>query len=175
LLSNVNDLLVQDHVELDDLLNDVFNACGLADRERMLQRLDLFWARLAMHIRAEHLHLFPIANELASDSGEGSAEILAVLKNLRSDHDFFMTSLSGLVKILRRPGENTGTNLGHIEAVLVEIRDRLVGHNAIEERQIYKLVETGSMTEGEMIQLVTAIRKELENYPKRFSLLRPNK
>ncbi len=33
---------------------------GKWNSTEIFEKLDIFWARLAMHIRAEHLHLFPV-------------------------------------------------------------------------------------------------------------------
>lgn len=54
--------LADDHSEMDALLEEFFDALCCADVELIYQTLDFFWARLAMHIRAEHLHLFPASN-----------------------------------------------------------------------------------------------------------------
>lgn len=35
------------------------SSAGTASAKELYQKLDLFWARLAVHIRAEHLHMFP--------------------------------------------------------------------------------------------------------------------
>ena len=71
---------------------------------RAFELLDLFWARLAIHIRAENLHLFPaLANAPASRfTGKGGLptrdEAHNVLLQLRSDHDFFMKELAEMIK-----------------------------------------------------------------------------
>ena len=52
-------LLAHDHSELDALLAAAFSALAAGPVERGFEAVDVFWARLAMHIRAEHLHLFP--------------------------------------------------------------------------------------------------------------------
>lgn len=52
-------LLAHDHSELDSTLAGLVSALFEGDAARSLERLDLFWARLAMHIRAENLYLFP--------------------------------------------------------------------------------------------------------------------
>ena len=52
------------------------------------------WARLAVHIRTEHLHLFPaIARRV------NAAE--RAIDRLRADHDFFMRELAQAIAILR--------------------------------------------------------------------------
>jgi hemerythrin-like domain-containing protein len=52
-------LLAHDHSDLDELLAEFFRMLTLGNVSESFEKLDLFWARLAMHIRAEHLHLFP--------------------------------------------------------------------------------------------------------------------
>jgi hemerythrin-like domain-containing protein len=52
-------LLAHDHSELDELLAGFFRALAAGNVAQSFDKLDLFWARLAVHIRAEHLHLFP--------------------------------------------------------------------------------------------------------------------
>ncbi len=61
----MSDMLTGDHLELDALLAELFLAFRDGDVELIYQRLDIFWARLVMHIRAEHLHLFPAINRIA--------------------------------------------------------------------------------------------------------------
>ena len=52
-------LLAEDHEALDKALSALLAALDEGDSATAFARLDLFWARLAMHIRAEHLQLFP--------------------------------------------------------------------------------------------------------------------
>jgi hypothetical protein len=51
--------LIDDHVALDRMLKELKAALARRDVIAGHAKLDLFWARLAVHIRAEHLHLFP--------------------------------------------------------------------------------------------------------------------
>ena len=48
-------LLVHDHLDLKELLVRVVAALKGVDAVAAFDLLDRFWARLAMHIRAEHL------------------------------------------------------------------------------------------------------------------------
>ena len=59
MLSQATTLLADDHSAVDKLLLSVRAALEAQDASRSHAALDLFWARLAVHIRAEHLHLFP--------------------------------------------------------------------------------------------------------------------
>ena len=51
--------MASDHAEVGDLLNEIDAALKSGDATRAFTLLDLAWARLAIHIRAEHLCLFP--------------------------------------------------------------------------------------------------------------------
>lgn len=62
--------LARDHGELDLLFAELRVAFEAGDIREIHLRLDLFWARLAVHIRAEHLQLFP-----------------AIVRALRGDHE----------------------------------------------------------------------------------------
>src|ERR687883_1445422 len=67
----------------------------------------LLAARLAVHIRAEHLCLFPAVLDAArrSQTNAGGAtrlaEAEAVISRLKRDHDFFMREMAGAVKTMR--------------------------------------------------------------------------
>ena len=71
MLETIEDLLGKDHKQLDRLLGAVRAALEGENCVEAFQTLDLFWARLAMHIRAENLHLFPsVLNKLEGEDGE---------------------------------------------------------------------------------------------------------
>ena len=54
---------------MNDLLKQVLTALHNKDVEASYSKLDLLWARLAVHIRAEHLHLFPaVINRLTGST-----------------------------------------------------------------------------------------------------------
>ena len=90
-------VLSDDHREVDLLLADALENLRLGNGLEAFQALDLFWARLAMHIRAEHLHLFPaVLNTSHPDS-----EVPQTLEALRRDHDFFMHELADAIKAMR--------------------------------------------------------------------------
>ena len=64
-------LLAEDHAALGELLRAFLTQLDEGDTAGAFVHLDLFWARLAMHIRAENLHLFPaILNALTVDAGK---------------------------------------------------------------------------------------------------------
>jgi hypothetical protein len=51
--------LAPDHAALHDVLSQLHTALNSGDVAGSHSQLDLFRARLAVHIRAEHLYLFP--------------------------------------------------------------------------------------------------------------------
>jgi hemerythrin superfamily protein len=151
----MNELLSRDHAEIDVLLEDALNKLRSEDLAEAFRALDLFWARLAMHIRAEHLHLFPALTKI---SGSGVAEIV---KRLRDDHDFFMHELADIIKAMRVGKEEIMREAGRrLEA----IKKRLAEHNDVEEGQIYTRFVC-----SEDEQLSRSIKKELDNLPPRFA------
>ncbi len=68
--------LAHDHSELDDTREELTAALDDGDTERALQWLDLFWARLAIHIRAENIQLFPTLQCAAERNPEQEGENL---------------------------------------------------------------------------------------------------
>ena len=65
----MTDVLVDDHAEVDELLRGVMLAFDGGDVREVYPKLDYLWARLAVHIRAEHLHLFPALLSAAEGAG----------------------------------------------------------------------------------------------------------
>jgi hypothetical protein len=61
MLSQASRRLADDHAALDEVLRQLQEPLDTADVAASHAQLDLFWARLAVHIRAEHLHLFPVS------------------------------------------------------------------------------------------------------------------
>jgi hypothetical protein len=59
MLSKGSERLAADHVALGRLLKELKTALSNDDVAVSYAKVDLFWAKLAVHIRAEHLHLFP--------------------------------------------------------------------------------------------------------------------
>lgn len=151
--------LEADHRELDELYAAALDALGSDDAAAALDRVDIFWARLAMHIRAEHLHLFPAISQTS-----GSED---VIRRLRDEHNIFMERLAEAMKLLRVACEKRHPDLSGPKAILRDIGDMLAEHNRIEEETIY--VDAGEMSGAEQDKLVTAIDKELNNLPPRFS------
>lgn len=173
------DFMEKDHAALSEIFRRLDAALGDGDVARAFELLDLAWGRLAVHIRAEHLCLFPsILSALAEVSGAGDpsrpsfAEASETMKHLREDHNFFMRELAVAVKTLRRlsavapvkasKGEMKGVRL-KIEGVCA----RLEGHNRLEELKVYRWTETVLDSQAQA-RLVENLRRELENLPPRF-------
>ena len=151
--------LEADHRELDALYADAVEALGSGDAAAALDRVDLFWARLAMHIRAEHLHLFPAISR--------TSVTVDVIDRLRNDHNIFMNRLADAIKLLRAASESSQPDLSQPQEIVFSIGQMLAEHNRIEEETVY--LETGDLTGAEQDELSAAIDKELTNLPPRFS------
>ena len=166
---------MHDHAELGDLLNQLDAALAARDAARTHSALDLFWARLAMHIRAEHLHLFPAVSRVAGSRRDDQTlpadEPDNTIAILRDDHDFFMRELSQAVAITRGLSGNSEDNIaGQLEEVnkkVSAVRARLVRHNEIEEKGIY-VWSSSLLSEADRAELSSQLQKELENLPPRF-------
>lgn len=160
-------LLADDHRAVSDVLHQLLTALDTEDVPTTYAKLDLLWARLAVHIRAEHLHLFPAV-------GSKLNEASAVIATLREDHDFFMRELAQAIGVVRDlPDKITNptdsAKLTVIGKTVREIEARLATHNELEEEQIYLWAST-ILSKSEQTELFNRINHELENRPPRFSL-----
>ena len=89
-------LLAHDHAELDGLLAAAFSALARGEVAGSLGSVDFLRARLAVHIRAEHFHLFPAllraakAQEQTSETSRHPAlpAVQSTIARLQEDHDF---------------------------------------------------------------------------------------
>jgi len=181
--NSVESLLQDDHESLGQLLTELAVELPGPDIARAFELLDLFWARLAVHIRAENLHLFPaLANAPASlFTGEGnvptSAETQNVLARLRSDHDFFMKELALMIRAMREivgSHEECREETEELLQRLTIIKKRLEAHNRIEEEQAY--IWPSLLFEGETAaKLCDRLRHELETLPPRFAAIEPKR
>ena len=165
-MSQARQRLSDDHHSVSEVLNQFLTALDNKDVQTSYSRLDLLWARLAVHIRAEHLHLFPAIASRVS-------EAQPVVDRLRADHDFFMRELARAISILRELPKrivtaNEEAKLAVVGDAIREVEKRLVTHNEIEENQIY-LWSSTMLTESEQSELLARINAELENRPPRFS------
>ena len=159
-------LLSDDHDAVHEVLQQLLTAFSNKDVQTSHAKLDLLWARLGVHIRAEHLHLFPaIASEFS--------EAQSIIDNLRADHDFFMHELAQAIGILRElptllASESDEAKWAAVGDTVREIEKRLATHNEIEENQIYHLAST-ILSEPAQMELSARINAELEHRPSRFS------
>ncbi|HWN07826.1 MAG TPA: hemerythrin domain-containing protein [Pyrinomonadaceae bacterium] len=173
----VESLLEDDHESLAQLLTELDGELAKHNFPHAFELLDLFWARLAVHIRAENLHLFPaLANARASlFTGTGGLptrdEAHTLLLQLRSDHNFFMKELSEMIKTMREIADNQRAPAKEIEGVrkrMIIIKKRLETHNQLEEEQAYTWPSL-LFDEPMVARLSEHLRHELENLPPRFS------
>jgi hypothetical protein len=173
------DLLEHDHEEMDGVLGELFLALDHGERDESFERLDLLWARLAMHIRAEHLCLFPaiLGAPQALLTGRGGTprleELQSAIAMLRSDHDFFMHELANAINIMRAlkgipDGDGLGESLREVRGILLSVKARLCAHNQLEENQVYGWIDV-LLDEAERSALDARMRHELENLPSRFA------
>lgn len=163
-------MLSEDHEELAELLGALQAALNEHEPSAAFAHLDLFWARLAMHIRAEHLHLFPSILKSAVPD-RASKDVEKAVVQLRSDHDFFMHELATAIKILRETKTTEGDFENHLAAVrgiIKAVSDRLELHNELEEEIVY-LMPAILLTPEEQVALADEVRVELENLPPRFT------
>jgi hemerythrin-like domain-containing protein len=166
MVSGTRKQLADDHAAVHEVLAQLVTALQNKDVTASYVKLDLLWARLAVHIRAEHLHLFP-----AVTSRMSAAQTM--VEKLREDHDFFMRELARAVGILRelpRPlSSEDESRLSSVLDVVLAVEKRLADHNDIEEKQVYHWAAT-VLTEMEQIDLAARVNAELENRPSRFSV-----
>lgn len=174
------DILVHDHAEIGALLSDLARAFERgAGAGEILTRLDYVWARLAVHIRAEHLHLFPallgVTQVRGGDAATGTPppeEVRAAVERLREDHDFFMRELAEAVNAARALADQDGPDirdqLRRIESKVLAVSERLDEHNRREEEQVYLWPGALLSHEGRA-ELTAGMAREIENLPPRFA------
>jgi iron-sulfur cluster repair protein YtfE (RIC family) len=166
MVDKARQLLSDDHDAVHEVLQQLLTALNKNDVQTSHAKLDLLWARLAVHIRAEHLHLFPA---IASESSEAQS----IIDQLRADHNFFMHELAQAIGVIRELPPNLDNvryeaKWAAVADTVREIEKRLATHNEIEENQIYHLAGT-ILSEPAQMELSTRINAELENRPPRFS------
>lgn len=164
-----NMLLAHEHSGLNTALAD-------GEVERSYNNLDIFRVRLAMHIRAENIHLFP-ALIRASERPQVAASTPAletvhgINAHLRDDHDLFMSELTEAVKELRElrrdDHQDSSRGLSNGRGQLARVSRRLEAHNAPEESQVCHW--TGALLdEPAQNALNECMRLEPDNLPPRF-------
>lgn len=175
---SVGGLLAEDHEALAKLLSALLAALDKRDAPTVFARLDLFWARLAMHIRGENLHLFPaILRALHGETGKpvdeapSTADAREAIEQLRGDHDFFMHELSGAVKVMRdsrtTAGGDSTSKIESVRQIIAILGNRLEAHNKLEEDMVYRL-PAKLLDPEEQTALEVQIRDELKKLPTRF-------
>lgn len=174
-----DNFLEQDHAALGKLLVEFQSSLDEKDAARSFELLDLVWARLAIHIRAEHLCLFPALLEASKqrftgvDATPSLSELREAVRGLKSDHDFFMRELARSVNALRALKDSeggAGPQLAEVRESVKAVCARLETHNSIEEAQAYRWV-TSLLTAKEQAALQTCITREFEKLPPRFQAL----
>ena len=165
-MAQVREQLIDDHAALDTVLTQLQTALRAGDLRLAHNKLDLFWARLAVHIRAEHLHLFPTVSSRLQDEGQ------TVVAQLRKDHDFFMHELARAVDTMRglltvSEPSLVKVGLDNITNTILQVEQRLIKHNEIEESQVYDLAST-LLNSQEQEKLAKQITTELKKRPPRF-------
>ncbi len=167
-----DDLLSHDHSEIDILADTILGLFASSDHVAIFNAIDLFWARLAVHIRAEHLHLFPALTEVSRLlSATEAAEIQREIGELHEDHNFFMRELIEAIKIMRKivaaPDQDECERLGEVRSRIERVLPRLLIHNEKEESDIYPMLDRFLLPEATAI-IRTSMRRELDNLPPRF-------
>ena len=171
--------LADDHLAIYQVLNELKTALEDGEVETSHAKLDLFWARLAVHIRAEHLHLFPavVAGALERSANDPAFpdpnQMEAAVERLLNDHEFFMRELAAAIQTARRLGKSSDTRidlegLKKIQNIVTQIEKRLDMHNELEENEVYLWVGT-VLSEQKQSELATKVAQELANTPPRFS------
>lgn len=162
-------MLAHDHAEIDTLTRDLIAALEESDKLKIFAHLDLLWARLAVHIRAEHLCLFPSISDAVftvRSYGPQPLEVQSAIDQLRLDHEFFMRELGANVKIMRQ--ETASERLAEVQRSVAVIQRRLTKHNQLEENHVYKWVNV-LLGDAERLAFAAGVERELENIPPRFS------
>ena len=176
--TQIGDLLSFDHSELDKLFAELLAAFETENAAQIYDYLDMFWARLAIHIRAEHLHLFPAIlnsfklNKKTKETGVPECEkVKKVIERLQNDHNFFMSELLTAIKQMRDLCDDNQTDttkrLKEVREMIIAVNNRLEPHNELEETQIYSWADELFQT-ADKITLSEKMAKELANLPPRF-------
>lgn len=174
----IEEFLLEDHESLAALLDDLKIALEKPDLLRAFELLDRFWARLAVHIRAENVCLFPAilnapAKLFVAENGLPEiAEARAAIAQLRSDHNFFMDELAQAVKTMREllsaeHHENEHEQMESVRRKISAVAGRLEAHNKLEEERVYRWPRI-VLTPSELARLNDAVRFEIRNLPARL-------
>jgi hypothetical protein len=178
---NVSQLLAEDHADVGGLFRQLLQALEAGDARLAFSLLDFLWARLAVHIRAENLCLFPTilraADQLKGVDSTTAAprleEARSAISELRIDHDFFMRELAEAVNRMRaqefdHPDGFPPEQLAAIRQIVEAVRVRLESHNRLEEEKVYRW-PAHLLNVEERERLVNDMKLEIENLPPRFN------
>ena len=172
----MSELLAHDHAKLNESYYDLCVAFEKGEIPQTHDRLDRFWAGLAVHIRAEHLVLFPAilsALRVGNQSGAPSlAQAESMVEQLRHDHDFFMRQLAEAIRLMRgfldtSASESEGEGIETVQEIIAAVVQRLATHNKIEEEGIYLWVGS-TLNELQRSELTARVQHELSRMPPRF-------
>jgi len=172
-------LMEKDHEALDEVLQRLESSLEKHELLSSFELLDLFWARLAVHIRAENVRLFPAILSACPDAFGNTLpplkEVQSTIGRLRVDHNFFMDELSRAVKSMRELLARSESykqpeltrELSGIREQVKAVSTRLKAHNVLEEGQVYGW--PGRMMNGSRLRILEdAIKHEIKNLPPRF-------
>lgn len=180
MFSEPSRLLTEDHHGVDRVFQKLETSLEAEDVESVEFRLDLIWARLAVHIRAEHLHLFPIVlmvlpeRESSDERLPSAVTAQTTIAQLHEDHDFFMHELANAVALVReirkvRDDDTTVVpDLKEVTRIVGEVKQRLAEHNRTEESQVYRWLLL-LLEPADLADLASRINAELDKRPPRFT------
>jgi hypothetical protein len=174
----IEEVFLEDHESLAALLDDLKIALEKPDLLRAFELLDRFWARLAVHIRAENVCLFPailnaVAKSFVAENGLPEIEeVRAAIAQLRGDHNFFMDELAQAVKTMREllsaeHHENEHKQMESVRRKISAVASRLEVHNKLEEEKVYRWPRI-VLTPPELARLNDAVGFEIRNLPARL-------
>ena len=171
--------LKSDHAVLAEILDQLKIQLAKPDLPWAFETLDLFWASLAVHIRAENICLFPaLLSAPRSKFGEWNnvpdfeAAKIAI-EGLRADHCLFMTELGQSMKELRgliiHPENYSVTDVvADLRRRINSLGELLHEHNEKEEEVVYRWPSL-LLDDESLNQLEVGIVTEIENMPPRFA------
>jgi hemerythrin superfamily protein len=170
-------LMEKDHEALDEVLQRLESSLEKRELISSFESLDLFWARLAVHIRAENVRLFPAILSARSEVFDAALpslkEVQSAIQQLRIDHNFFTEELSQAMRQMRQlvkarffDQPRLVTELSRIRDQVDAVSNRLRAHNELEEEQVYGW--PGLMLNGSRLRILEdAIKHEIKNLPPR--------
>lgn len=174
------ELLDHDHSEIEGLMAEFFHRLEAGDPMQCHHTLDLLWARLAVHIRAEHLHLFRVLLHEAEQSDPAAAArsrprletVRETLAHLRREHDVFMHDIWAVLKQLRSlhlpaDGRMSAEARHDIREKVEAISRHLHAHNRREETEVYRWADEW-LAPAERADLNEKMKAELAHMPPRI-------